>query len=143
MQSPRWTALVLACAVALAAQPAWSGERSHGLAYFGDLKYGPDVPHFDYANPDAPKGGRIKLPGIGTFNNLNPYVDKGRTAYNISPAGGLGSYILDSLMRKSEDELASYYVWLAESVEVADDFTWVETSPAGTHGVAVRSVRNC
>ena len=125
-KSLRRTALVLICAVALAAQPTWSAERSHGLSYFGDLKYGPDIAHFDYANPDAPKGGRIKLPGIGTFNNLNPYVDKGRTAYNISPAGGLGSYILDPLMRKSEDELASYYAWLAEWVEVADDYTWVE-----------------
>ena len=121
----RWPALGLICAIALAAQPVRSSEPSHGLSYFGDLKYGPDIAHFDYANPDAPKGGRIKLPGIGTFNNLNPYVDKGRLAYNISPRGGLGSYILDPLMRKCEDELASYYAWLAESVEVADDYSWV------------------
>ena len=121
----RWPALTLICAIALATQPVWSREPSHGLSYFGDLKYPPDVAHFDYANPDAPKGGRIKLPGVGTFNNLNPYVDKGRLAYNISPRGGLGSYILDPLMRKCEDELASYYAWLAESVEVADDYSWV------------------
>ena len=121
----RWPAFCLICAIALAAQPVRSSEPSHGLSYFGDLKYGPDIAHFDYANPDAPKGGRIKLPGIGTFNNLNPYVDKGRLAYNISPRGGLGSYILDPLMRKCEDELASYYAWLAESVEVADDYSWV------------------
>ncbi|MDE0055740.1 MAG: hypothetical protein OXT64_16010, partial [Gammaproteobacteria bacterium] len=70
-------ALVLICAIALAAPPAWAREPSHGLSYFGDLKYPADVAHFDYANPDAPKGGRIKLPSIGTFNNLNPYVDKG------------------------------------------------------------------
>ena len=121
----RLPVLVLTCAIALAATPARCGEPSHGLSYFGDLKYGPDIEHFDYANPDAPKGGRIKLPGIGTFNNLNPYVDKGRLVYNISPRGGLGSYILDPLMRKCEDELASYYAWLAESVEVANDYSWV------------------
>ncbi len=121
----RWSAPVLVCAIALAAQPAWSEKPSHGLSYFGNLKYGPDVAHFDYANPDAPKGGRIRLPGIGTFNNLNPYAHKGRTAYNISPRGGLGSHILDPLMRKSDDELASYYAWLAESVAVADDYSRV------------------
>ena len=121
----QWTAIVLICAMALAAPPASSGEPSHGLSYFGDLKYGPDIAHFDYANPDAPKGGRIRIPGIGTFNNLNPFVDKGNLVYSISPAGGLGSYILDSLMRRSEDELASYYAWLAESVEFADDYSSV------------------
>ena len=121
----QWPALVLICSIALATQPVWSGEPSHGLSYFGDLKYGPDIAHFDYANPDAPKGGRIKLPGVGTFNNLNPYVDKGNLAYSISPRGGQGSFILDPLMRKCDDELASYYAWLAESVEVADDYSWV------------------
>ena len=121
----QWPALVLICSIALATQPVWSGEPSHGLSYFGDLKYGPDIAHFDYANPDAPKGGRIKLPSTGSFNNLNPYVDKGLLAHYISPRGGLGSYILDPLMRKCEDELASYYAWLAESVEIADDYSWV------------------
>ncbi|MDE0055265.1 MAG: ABC transporter substrate-binding protein, partial [Gammaproteobacteria bacterium] len=65
-------------------------------------------------------------PSIGTFNNLNPYVDKGLLARFISPrSGSAGSIILDPLMRKCEDELAAYYVWLAESVEVADDYSWV------------------
>lgn len=119
-------ALVLICSIALVAPPASAREPSHGLSYFGDLKYPADVAHFDYANPDAPKGGRIKLPSIGTFNNLNPYVDKGLLARFISPrSGSAGSIILDPLMRKCEDELAAYYVWLAESVEVADDYSWV------------------
>ena len=124
--SPRRATLVLMCVMVLATSLGWSGKPSHGLSYFGDLKYGPDIAHFDYANPDAPKGGRIKLPSIGTFNNLNPYVDKGLLAHYISPRGGsAGSFILDPLMRKCEDELASYYAWLAESVEVADDFSRV------------------
>ena len=58
----RWPALTLICAFALATPPVWSGEPSHGLSYFGDLKYGPDIAHFDYANPDAPKAGASNCP---------------------------------------------------------------------------------
>ena len=120
----RWPALSLICAIALAA-PAWSGEPSHGFSYFGDLKYPPDMAHFDYVNAQAPKGGRVNVGSISTFTNLNPYVDKGNLAHYISPRYGSGSYIYDPLMRRGEDELASYYCWLAESVEVADDYSWV------------------
>ncbi|MDE0440567.1 MAG: ABC transporter substrate-binding protein, partial [Gammaproteobacteria bacterium] len=102
---------------------AVGGEPSHGFAYFGDLKYPKDMARFDYANRDAPKGGVIRMPGIGSFNNLNPYVDKGILPYYMDPR--LGSAIYDPLMKASEDELASYYGVLAESVEVADDYGWV------------------
>ncbi len=120
----RWPALRLICAIALAA-PAWSGEPGHGFSYFGDLKYPPDMAHFDYVNAQAPKGGRVNVGSISTFNNLNPYVDKGNLAHYISPRYGSGSYIYDPLMRRGQDELASYYCWLAESVEVADDYSSV------------------
>ena len=57
----------------------------HGMSLFGDLKYGPDFPHFDYVNPDAPKGGRMVLSAPTwyfnqnpqTFNTLNGYVTRG------------------------------------------------------------------
>ena len=55
-----------------------------GMSLFGDLKYGPDFEHFDYVNPDAPKGGTMRLSAIGTFDTLNPYVVKG------VPAAGIG-----------------------------------------------------
>jgi microcin C transport system substrate-binding protein len=45
-----------------------------GMSLFGDLKYGPDFQHFDYVNPDAPKGGTMRLFAIGTFDTLNPFV---------------------------------------------------------------------
>ncbi len=121
----QWPSLVLTCAITLPALPVWSAEPSHGFSYFGDLKYPPDMAHFDYVNPDAPKVGRLNLAFIGTINNLNPYVDKGLLSPYINPLGGLGSWIYDPLMRFSEDELASYYGWLAEHVEVADDYSWV------------------
>ena len=120
----RWPALGLTCAIALAT-PSWSGEPSHGFSYFGDLKYPPHMAHFDYVNAQAPKGGRVNVGSISTFNNLNPYVDKGNLAHYISPRYGSGSYIYDPLMRRGQDELASYYCWLAESVEVADDYSSV------------------
>ena len=116
----RFIAALLVVVPAFAA----AGEPSHGFAYFGDLKYPKDMPHFDYANPDAPKGGVLKLSIIGSFNNVHAYVDRG----NLSPFMDtrLGSRVYDQLMRWSEDELASYYGLLAESVEVADDYSWVE-----------------
>ena len=119
-----WRTLGLILAIALAV-PAWSREPSHGFSYFGDLKYPPDMAHFDYVNAQAPKGGRVNVGSISTFNNLNPYVDKGNLAHYISPRYGSGSYIYDPLMRRGEDELASYYCWLAESVKVADDYSSV------------------
>ena len=102
---------------------AAAGAPSHGFAYFGDLKYPKDMPHFDYAYPDTPKGGTVGMPIIGTFNNVHAYVDKGVAAVFLDPR--LGTLIYEPLMRASEDELASYYGKLAESVEVADDYSWV------------------
>ena len=119
-------ALVLFCALVLVTPSVWSREPSHGYSYFGDLKYPADVSHLGYVNPDAPKGGRLKMSGIGTFTNLNAYADKGNFTVWIDPRWGLGSLIHDPLMRKSEDELSTYYCWLAESIEVADDYSWVK-----------------
>ena len=128
----RWPTPNLTCAISFAiavaavlSAPAWAGEPSHGFAYFGNLKYPPEMPHFDYVNAQAPKGGRVNIGSISTFNNLNPNVDKGNLAHYIDPRYGSGSYIYDPLMRRGEDELASYYCWLAETVEVADDYSWV------------------
>lgn len=98
-------------------------EPSHGFSYFGDLKYPKDMPHFDYVNPHAPKGGVVRLSVVGTFNNLHPYVDKGIVAIFIDTR--LGGLLYEPLMRASQDELASYYGRLAETIEVADDYSWV------------------
>ena len=94
-----------------AAQDIYKG---HGLAMYGDLKYGPDFTHFDYANPDAPKGGAVKLHDIGTFDTLNPYTLKGVAAV------GLG-LVYDTLLANSDDEAFSEYGLIAESVEMPAD----------------------
>mgnify|MGYP000166844632 CR=1 FL=1 len=69
--------------LALAAPAAQADDQtivSHGISTFGDLKYGPDFPHFDYVNPDAPKGGEFSMATIGTFDSFNLYARDGVTA---------------------------------------------------------------
>ena len=90
----------------------------HALSLFGDIKYPPDFTHFDYANPDAPKGGRLRLSAIGGFDSFNGYVVKGE------PADGLG-LTYDTLLEPASDEPATEYGLIAESVEVPDDYSWV------------------
>jgi microcin C transport system substrate-binding protein len=112
-------ALSLALLASLCAAPGSSGasERRHGLSAFGDLKYPADFQHFDYVNPDAPKGGRLAtMPtsSINTYNEFNGYILRG------DPAEGL-SLLFDSLMVRAQDEPDAAYGLIAESAELADD----------------------
>ena len=77
-------------------EPAWR----HALSLFGDVKYPADFKHFDYVNPDAPKGGVARMISIGTFDNFNLAVAgvKG----SIAPAAAL---IYETLMTRSQDEV--------------------------------------
>ena len=89
------------------------------LAIHGDNRYGqPGKPfqHFDYVNPDAPKGGELRMAASGTFDSLNPYTNKG------TPVAGI-SLIYDTLMTQSRDEPFSLYPLIAESAERAPDNT--------------------
>jgi microcin C transport system substrate-binding protein len=102
--------LILAGSLIAAAYAA----TTPGMSLFGDLKYGPDFKNFDYVNPDAPKGGTMRLSAIGTFDTLNPYVVKGL------PAAGIGG-IFDTLAVASEDEPGSEYGLVAEKIVLAPD----------------------
>ena len=106
-------AVLLLCA-ALPALAAPKTAATHGIAMHGDLKYPPGFRHFDYVNPDAPKGGVLRQGVVGTFDTLNPHVVKGLPA-----AGLLGVY--ETLLARSADEPFSLYGLLAERVEVPDD----------------------
>ncbi len=90
----------------------------HGVAMHGDLKYGPDFKNFEYADPDAVKGGTVTFASIGTFDSLNPYILKG------IPAAGLG-LVFQSLTTQSEDEAFSEYGDIAESIIMPEDRSWV------------------
>lgn len=98
-------------------------KPQHGIALHGELKYPVDFKHLDYVNPDAPKGGTLKLSAIGTFDSLNPFIIKG------TPAAGLNflrsGFVYESLMQNSWDEPFSLYGVIAESIEVPEDKSWV------------------
>jgi microcin C transport system substrate-binding protein len=119
----RATAIVLA--TLLASVPLGSAiaqdevTKSHALSLYGDIKYGPDFAHFDYVNPDAPKGGTVRDFTVGTsFDTFNPFVLKG------VPAAGAG-LLFDSLTVRAEDEPETAYGLIAESMEMPKDRTWV------------------
>ncbi|MGB0575080.1 MAG: extracellular solute-binding protein [Alphaproteobacteria bacterium] len=105
--------IALATSLAIGAQ-ASDLSKSHGLSAFGDLKYSSGFKHFDYVNPDAPKGGTIRLAGIDSFDSLNPYILKG------VPVAGIG-LIHATLMERANDEPDALYGLVAESVSVALD----------------------
>lgn len=90
--------------------------KSHGIAMHGDLKYPADFKHFEYANPDAPKGGDVRFAAIGTFDSFNGWVLKGVPF--PSPA-------TETLMVNAADEPFSEYCLLCETVEMPDDRSWI------------------
>ena len=92
--------------------------RHHALSLIGEPRFGPDFKHFDWVNPDAPKGGVVRFAVEGTFDSLNPFSIQG------VPASGVGM-IYDSLMAGSADEDSTEYGLVAEWVSFPPDFTSV------------------
>ncbi|WP_029040473.1 extracellular solute-binding protein [Cucumibacter marinus] len=84
----------------------------------GEAKYPEGFAHFDYVNPDAPKGGNVRLSSLGSFDSFNTVPAKGETA----PGLGL---IYDTLLTPSMDEVSTYYVALAEAFTYPEDFSSV------------------
>ncbi len=94
-----------------------SAAPRHGLSAFGDLKYPPEFTHFEYVDPQAPKGGRIVTvgdSGLTSYDSFNPFILKG------DPADGL-DMLFDSLMVRAMDEPDAVYGLIAEWADVADD----------------------
>jgi microcin C transport system substrate-binding protein len=104
--------------LALAAQPANPVWAAHAYAQFGDVRYAPGFTHFDYANPQAPKGGEIRLvppTRPSNFDKFNPFTLKGSAPY------GIGTLMIESLLTGNLQEPTTAYGLLAEDVEVAPD----------------------
>ncbi len=95
-------------------------EPAHGIAMYGDPALPPDFVSLPYANPDAPKGGRIVTGEVGGFDSLNPLVRKGTVPWQLS------SLAYESLMGRSWDEPFTLYGLLAESIETGPNREWVE-----------------
>jgi microcin C transport system substrate-binding protein len=110
-----WAALAGLAAPVHLARPA-AAEPRHGISAFGDLKYLSRFPHFDYVEPEAPKGGRLALVGGAlTFDSFNPFILKGE------PAQGIQALVFDSLMVRAEDEPDAMYGLIARSADLAAD----------------------
>lgn len=90
----------------------------HALSLMGDIKYPPGFKHFSYVNPNAPKGGLLRLGVDGTFDSFNHIITRGTAAAGIST-------IYDTLMTGSMDEVATEYGLIAESVRYPADYSTV------------------
>ncbi len=106
-----------ACAITLGSARA---EPQHGIAMYGEPALPPDFVSLPYANPGAPKGGRIVQGEVGSFDSLNPHILKGRVPWQLRFLAH------ESLMGRSYDEPFTLYGLLAESIEVPEDRSWVE-----------------
>lgn len=117
------TALVpAALSIAILAQgahPSRADEitKTWAIAEFGEPLYRDTFEYWPYANPDAPKGGKIVLGAFGTFDSFNTMILKGDWPSSIGLTG-------DGLMAASADELSAYYGVVAETVEYPADKSW-------------------
>lgn len=118
-------AAILAAALAALAGQTARAEPRHGIAMHGEPALPPDFQHLPYANPDAPKGGRITYANVGTFDSMNPFIVMG-----TSPRGvwdeTYGRNVWESLLTRNRAEPFTLYGLLAESVETPSDRSWVE-----------------
>lgn len=110
--------VLLFCTLATSSFSSFASTWSHALSMYGDFKYPQNFRHFEYSNPNAPKGGTFKQASIGSFDSLNAFIVKG------NPAAGLGM-IYDSLLKQSADEPFTGYALIASAVRVNDDFSAV------------------
>ncbi len=111
------------CALLIVSAAHAETTTSHGVSAFGALKYPADFAHFDYVNPDAPKGGIVKTRSTfaaKTFDSLNPFIFKGEPAIEV------GMFVFETLMVSASDELDAVYGLLAESITYPEDRSWAE-----------------
>ncbi|WP_288439930.1 extracellular solute-binding protein [uncultured Pseudomonas sp.] len=110
----------LACSLLFAclSLPALAAPQHALTLYDEPPKYPADFKHFDYVNPDAPKGGTFRQASFGGFDSLNPFINKGVPADNVG-------IIYDTLMRQSLDEPFTEYGLVAGKIEKAPDNSWV------------------
>ena len=122
MRAAAWSLAVGLLAGSAAADRQVVGiAYAHGTSYLEPLKYEAGFPHFDYVDPNAPKGGMVRVADRGTYDSFNGILDRGRVARGFER---LGEWALtyDRLLEQSIDEPASYYGRLASGVWVADDY---------------------
>ena len=113
-------ALVFVALFGGAPVPAQTGAAlapTHAIAMHGEPALAPDFPNLPYANPDAPKGGRLVQGLLGSFDSLNPLIVRGAAIQQIRGYGFERGYVYESLMARGDDEAFTLYGLLAKSVE--------------------------
>lgn len=104
-----------------------NAEPLHGISMHGKPALPADYTHFPYANPDAPKGGKIAYGVVGTFDSLNPFILKSmRTRARGIVDPEYGNLYYDTLMQRSRDEAFTMYGLLAETVEWDEERTYLQ-----------------
>lgn len=87
----------------------------------GKSKYGDNFQHYDYVNPDAPKGGTLNSVVLGTFDSFNPYIVQGSPAAGLLPFGG--GLLYDTLMEQATDEGSTSHPLVADAYKYPDDYS--------------------
>ncbi|WP_099867097.1 extracellular solute-binding protein [Pararhizobium haloflavum] len=112
------TALCGVHALPADAQDAPDRQWRHGVALIGQPEYQEGFDHFDYVNPDAPKGGTLRLSATGSFDTFNPLLSRGELASGLT-------LVYETLMEPSMDEVSAEYGLLAEALSYPDDYSSV------------------
>ncbi|MAM62156.1 extracellular solute-binding protein [Maritimibacter sp. UBA3975] len=119
--APLLKALLLSSAVVLTGAQIARGQdttETHAFSNFGEVKYGPDIEHLDYVNPDAPKGGEISISAMGTFDSFNNYSRKGVSA-------ALATIGSESIVISTADDPYGLYCFICTTMEYPEDLKWV------------------
>ncbi|MEC7763088.1 MAG: extracellular solute-binding protein [Pseudomonadota bacterium] len=114
---PRLTAILLSGAAIIGGATVARGQdmtETHAFSNFGEVKYGPDMEHLDYVNPDAPKGGEISISAMGTFDSFNQYSRKGVPA-------ALNTIGSESILASTADDPYGLYCFLCTTMEYPED----------------------
>jgi peptide/nickel transport system substrate-binding protein len=117
---------IAALATAAAGAPPVEAAAAPAIAMIGEPALPAGFDHLPYADPDAPKGGKITYGVVGSFDSLNPYIVQGGS----TSARGLGdplygNLVYESLMARNADEPFTLYGLIAQSIETPPDRSWV------------------
>lgn len=115
-----WKSLIAAGLLMFSAAGPGPAQAADGIAMYGRPALPSPAGPLPYADPDAPKGGRIVFGEVGGFDSLNPFILKGRAPFTLSPM------TVETLMLRSLDEPFTLYGLLAESVETDAARSWVQ-----------------
>lgn len=109
----------------IAPLPASFAQEASGWVTTDSLiatsKYADHFSHYDHANPDAPKGGTVNLPALGTYDSFNPYILKGNPAAGFASGGFGGGLLYDTLRAQSVDEPSTSHPLISESFTYPED----------------------